>query len=55
MFATWNPEHGEPAIIRLSDKAFISLSEDNRDYLEYLAWVAEGNIAEEWQPEISND
>jgi hypothetical protein len=51
MYATWNPERGEPAIVRLSDTAFISLSEDNRDYRDYLAWVAEGNTAEEWQPE----
>ncbi len=51
MYATWNPEKGEPAIVRLSDTAFISLSEDNRDYRDYLAWVAEGNTAEEWQPE----
>ena len=23
----------------------------NSDYAEYLAWVAEGNTATEWQPE----
>jgi hypothetical protein len=23
----------------------------NSDYQQYLAWVAEGNIAEEWNPE----
>jgi len=48
MFATWNPERGEPAIVRLSDNAFISISENNRDYQEYLAWVAEGNTAKPW-------
>ena len=26
-------------------------SEDNPHYQEYLAWVAEGNTAEEWNPE----
>jgi hypothetical protein len=51
MFATWNPERGEPAIVRIEDSAFISLSDDNRDYRAYLAWVAEGNTAEEWNPE----
>jgi hypothetical protein len=24
--------------------------EDNTDYQTYLAWVAEGNVAEEWNP-----
>lgn len=23
----------------------------NADYQKYLAWVAEGNVAEEWQPD----
>ena len=30
-------------IIRLSDNAFIPMSEDNTDYQAYLAWVAQGN------------
>ena len=30
-------------IIRLSDNAFIPMSEDNTDYQAYLAWVALGN------------
>ena len=28
---------------RLSDNAFIPFDPDNRDYAEYLAWLAEGN------------
>jgi hypothetical protein len=30
-------------IQRITDKAFISKSEDNTDYQAYLQWLAEGN------------
>jgi hypothetical protein len=30
-------------------KSFL-FDENNPDYKEYLAWVAEGNVAEEWNP-----
>lgn len=33
-------------IIRLSDNAYIPMSETNTDYQEYLKWVAEGNTPE---------
>jgi len=29
----------------------IPMVETNADYRQYLAWVADGNTAEEWQPE----
>jgi len=31
--------------------SYIPINEANRGYQEYLAWVAEGNVAEEWNPE----
>ena len=35
-------------IKRLADNAFIPTDPANSDYQAYLAWVALGNIAEEW-------
>jgi hypothetical protein len=37
-------------LIRTLDGATIPFDEGNTDYQAYLAWVAEGNIAEEWNP-----
>jgi len=34
------------SVTRLSDKSCIPLDIGNRDYQEYLTWVAEGNTAE---------
>jgi hypothetical protein len=33
-------------VIRLSDMAFIPSDSNNRDYKEYLTWLAEGNTPE---------
>lgn len=38
-------------IYRVEDSAWIPMNEANTDYQKYLAWVAEGNTAEEWQPD----
>ena len=35
-----------PMILRKEDMLHIPKDEDNIDYQEYLAWVAEGNTAE---------
>lgn len=40
-----NPRTGElmEGVIRLADNAFIPFDENNTDYQQYLAWLAEGN------------
>ena len=37
---------GTQVVQRLSDTTFIPFDPDNTDYQAYLAWVAEGNVAE---------
>jgi len=38
-------------LLRLDDMAIIPADPDNTDYQQYLAWLEEGNVPEEWNPE----
>jgi hypothetical protein len=56
MYQQLPDQFGQPAqcIKRIADNAFIPFDPDNRDYVEYLAWLAEGNVptpADPVQPE----
>lgn len=43
-------ERGDTVIVR-NNTEWIPSDPANTDYQQYLRWVAEGNMAEEWDPE----
>lgn len=45
----------EPHLVVRDDGAMIPFDELNPDYLEYVAWLFEGNTPEEWQPESETE
>ena len=46
MYKLINIENVNLLVKRLSDNACIPMDEQNSDYIAYLAWCAEGNVAE---------
>jgi hypothetical protein len=50
MYKIYTSQYGQ-TVVRTSDNSWIPMDEDNTDYQAYLAWVAEGNTAEEWSAE----
>jgi len=41
-------------VIHADDGRQFFAEEENNDYQQYLAWLAEGNTPEEWNPEVNN-
>ena len=48
MYKIHNGFDGYKCIVRVIDTTTIPFDEENTSYQEYLKWVAEGNVAEEW-------
>lgn len=46
---------GDEFVIRLSDNAWIPFALGNRNYQEYLAWLAEGNTPEPPDEQIQEE
>lgn len=49
-YAIYTTELGDEVVV-LNNVTFIPNDLGNTDYQDYLAWVAEGNIPEQWNPE----
>jgi hypothetical protein len=47
----YSEELGGGSVIKRSDGLWVPMDDDNTDYQQYLAWLEEGNVPEEWNPE----
>jgi len=45
----------QEGVIRLEDNALIPPDELNPNYQQYLEWLSEGNIPEQWNPDNIDD
>jgi hypothetical protein len=52
-YAIKQSQFGPTIIVHLENNWFIPADPANSDYQQYLAWVAEGNTAEEWSPDAN--
>jgi hypothetical protein len=51
MYKIYNTETGSVIIVETNNSiSSIPFNEELPEYQAYLAWVAEGNVAEEWNP-----
>jgi hypothetical protein len=54
MFQTHTDSTNQTVMIfRTSDSTWIPSNPMNVDYLQYVAWLFDGNTPEEWNPEVT--
>jgi len=53
MYRIYVDSNGNEVGINLNGtNTWIPKNTDNTDYQQYLAWLEEGNVPEEWSPEV---